>query len=191
MAAAATVSPTNLEHGVSTVAGNPIQHLSGQMNQLQLSSSQYLTSPVHSSFPQPSWQVLHQAGQGQAAAHPHYMVEVSMHNGIAILMNIARGTRRASLWLTAIEQVTTTTSNLALGVEGWAPGEGRIQRYAGMVRRSAFFVNRLAAIGNHWASSVDHYTSRVVDFLENVAIVVEPALVVLEWGWGRLAWSRR
>ena len=49
-----------------------VQHLASQMNQLQMSGSQYITSPVHGSFSQASWQMMHQHGQPQHP-HTHYM----------------------------------------------------------------------------------------------------------------------
>ena len=68
--AATAVTPSNLEHNVGPMQQSSVQHLTNQMNQLQMSGSQYITSPVHSTFSQASWQMMHQHGQH---AHPHYM----------------------------------------------------------------------------------------------------------------------
>ncbi|KAJ7380197.1 RNA binding motif, single stranded interacting protein 3 [Desmophyllum pertusum] len=71
-AAATAVTPSSMEHNVGQMQQSSVQHLANQMNQLQMSGSQqYITSPVHSSFSQASWQqMMHQHGQPQ---HPHYM----------------------------------------------------------------------------------------------------------------------
>ena len=77
-AAATAVTPSSMEHNVGALQQSSVQHLTSQMNQLQMSGSQYLTSPVHGSFSQASWQMMHQHGQPQHP-HPHYMsVEVRM-----------------------------------------------------------------------------------------------------------------
>lgn len=68
-AAATAVTPSSIEHTVAPMQQSTVQHLANQMNQLQMSGSQYITSPVHSSFSQASWQMMHQHGQ----PHPHYM----------------------------------------------------------------------------------------------------------------------
>ncbi|XP_031568511.1 RNA-binding motif, single-stranded-interacting protein 1-like isoform X3 [Actinia tenebrosa] len=63
------VSPGTLDHNVSAVHQSA---LANQMNQMHISGSQYVTSPVHGSFPQSSWQVVqHSAGQGHP--HQHYV----------------------------------------------------------------------------------------------------------------------
>lgn len=65
------VSPGTLDHNVSAVHQSA---LANQMNQMHISGSQYVTSPVHGSFPQSSWQVVqHSAGQGQHHPHQHYV----------------------------------------------------------------------------------------------------------------------
>lgn len=61
-----------MEHNVGPMQQSSVQHLASQMNQLQMSGSQYITSPVHSSFSQASWQMMHQHGQPQHP-HAHYM----------------------------------------------------------------------------------------------------------------------
>lgn len=71
-AAATAVTPSSMEHNVGALQQSSVQHLTSQMNQLQMSGSQYLTSPVHGSFSQASWQMMHQHGQPQHP-HPHYM----------------------------------------------------------------------------------------------------------------------
>ena len=75
-AAATAVTPSSIEHTVAPMQQSTVQHLANQMNQLQMSGSQYITSPVHSSFSQASWQMMHQHGQ----PHPHYMsLEVQLY----------------------------------------------------------------------------------------------------------------
>ncbi|XP_020607554.1 uncharacterized protein LOC110046208 [Orbicella faveolata] len=71
-AAATAVTPSSMEHNVGPMQQSSVQHLASQMNQLQMSGSQYITSPVHSSFSQASWQMMHQHGQPQHP-HAHYM----------------------------------------------------------------------------------------------------------------------
>ena len=66
-ATAVTPSPIQ-EHNVAPMQQSSVQHLANQMSQLQMSGSQYITSPVHSPL-QGSWQMMHQHGQ----PHPHYM----------------------------------------------------------------------------------------------------------------------
>ena len=61
-----------MEHNVGPMQQSSVQHLASQMNQLQMSGSQYITSPVHGSFSQASWQMMHQHGQPQHP-HAHYM----------------------------------------------------------------------------------------------------------------------
>ncbi|XP_074624697.1 RNA-binding motif, single-stranded-interacting protein 1-like isoform X2 [Acropora palmata] len=68
-AAATAVTPSSIqEHNVAPMQQSSVQHLANQMSQLQMSGSQYITSPVHSPL-QGSWQMMHQHGQ----PHPHYM----------------------------------------------------------------------------------------------------------------------
>ena len=71
-AAATAVTPSSMEHNVGPMQQSSVQHLASQMNQLQMSGSQYITSPVHGSFSQASWQMMHQHGQPQHP-HTHYM----------------------------------------------------------------------------------------------------------------------
>lgn len=71
-AAATAVTPSSMEHSVGPMQQSSVQHLASQMNQLQMSGSQYITSPVHGSFSQASWQMMHQHGQPQHP-HTHYM----------------------------------------------------------------------------------------------------------------------
>ena len=80
-AAATAVTPSSMEHNVSPMQQSSVQHLTNQMNQLQMSGSQYITSPVHSTFSQASWQMMHQHGQPQHA-HPHYMSLEVRANGL-------------------------------------------------------------------------------------------------------------
>lgn len=64
-----TATPSSIqEHNVASMQQSSVQHLANQMSQLQMSGSQYITSPVHSPL-QGSWQMMHQHGQ----PHPHYM----------------------------------------------------------------------------------------------------------------------
>jgi len=47
--------------------------LANQMNQMHISAgSQYVTSPVQSSFPQSSWQVVQHSGGGGAQGQHHH-----------------------------------------------------------------------------------------------------------------------
>ncbi|XP_078375962.1 uncharacterized protein LOC144659411 isoform X3 [Oculina patagonica] len=71
-AAATAVTPSSMEANVGPMQQSSVQHLANQMNQLQMSGSQYITSPVHNSFSQASWQMMHQHGQPQHP-HAHYM----------------------------------------------------------------------------------------------------------------------
>lgn len=53
--------------------------LANQMNQMHISAgSQYVTSPVQSSFPQNSWQVVQHSAAGAQGQHHHAQHYVGM-----------------------------------------------------------------------------------------------------------------
>ncbi|XP_020895784.1 RNA-binding motif, single-stranded-interacting protein 2 isoform X2 [Exaiptasia diaphana] len=74
------VSPASMEHSAA-VHQNA---LANQMNQMHISAgSQYVTSPVQSSFPQNSWQVVqHSAAAGGQGQHHHPQHYVGMEAGV-------------------------------------------------------------------------------------------------------------